>query len=122
MVFIGRSLAGAGNEAFPDTTGVPAGKEDMAIGIPFIEIADHADPLCIGRPDGKEHSLLALVFHDMAAQFFIQAKVFAAFKKGDIVIGKKRVWLYHWRLTVDGAPSTVNRWRKVRRVECFLQK
>jgi hypothetical protein len=67
----------------------------MAFWIPVIEITDYANTFGIGCPNRKAYPLLAFVFHDMTAHFFIQAKMFTALKERDIEIGEERVGFDH---------------------------
>ena len=74
LVFIGAALAKAGNEDFPDA-GVLPQPHRMAAAVPGIEIADHGDPLGIGRPDGEMHAAGAFMVDEMRTQLVEQAQM-----------------------------------------------
>lgn len=85
----------------------------MAIRVPVIEIANHADPFGIGRPHRKAYASLAFVLHEVATHFFIQPKMFAALKEGNIEVREQGEWLDHvivygLRWTVYGRRFTVD--------------
>ena len=88
-VFVDRSLAQAGHEQFPRaggdvfTHGVPAG-------VPGVEIADHADAVRIGCPDGEIDPLDPIDRAELGPQLAVAVPVSPFGQQVEIEFGKQR--------------------------------
>ena len=60
LVLVDLALAEVGDEELPDP-GRAAIAHRVAPAVPVIEVADHADPLGVGRPDGEMDAAETLV-------------------------------------------------------------
>ena len=76
MVFIKRAFAYFRKIAFPDTR-LPFGVETVAAFVPSIKLADDGYVIGVRRPDRKVRTRVFVWFHDVGAEFVIQAKVAA---------------------------------------------
>src|SRR5690606_6275780 len=65
------------HEELPDA-GPAAHGERVAAAVPAVELADHADPLGVRRPDGEPHAANAVAFVEMCAERAVRALVEAA--------------------------------------------
>ncbi len=74
LVFVQFAHRQAGDEQFPQARS-QAPAHGMAAAVPGVEIAHHADPPRIGRPDGKCHAVHAPVGDRMRAQLFVKLAV-----------------------------------------------
>jgi len=94
-IFVEFSLFDVRDESLPYTGAIPARHERMRGMVPAVEITDDRNRLGIGCPDGEHIAPHTIDFDAMAAEFFVQAKMFACLKEGDIKIGEQRKLLDH---------------------------
>src|ERR1700704_5889500 len=66
-VLVLRTLACARHEALPDAGRSPR-LQGCFVGIPLVELTDHADRVGMGRPYGERHARLTVDRRDMRAQ------------------------------------------------------
>ncbi len=76
VIFVKRAFAQAGNEQFPDSAGNMF-THWMTADIPGIEIANQADALCVGSPNGEIHTFHAVDRTQMGAEFVVALPVLA---------------------------------------------
>jgi hypothetical protein len=74
LVLVARPLAHLGQEDLPDAGGAPAA-HTVAAAVPFVEVADHSDPLGTGRPDREVGAGHGFVDHDVGTQALVGAPV-----------------------------------------------
>src|SRR5690606_26277340 len=77
LVLIERARVEPRHEELPDA-GPAAHGERVAAAVPAVELADHADPLGVRRPDGEPHAANAVAFVEMCAERAVRALVEAA--------------------------------------------
>ena len=83
------TLAEIGNEQLPDA-GRSAVSHRMATTVPVVEVADHADALGVGRPDGEVDAPESLVRAEVSAQPLEVAQVRSLAQKVKVEVGKDR--------------------------------
>jgi hypothetical protein len=83
-----RSVAGAGNEALPDT-GRTSWAEFVCLGIPSIKAADYGNGTGVRGPDAEDRARLAVVSDEVGAHFLVEAVVAALVEKIQVLVGKK---------------------------------
>jgi hypothetical protein len=74
LIFVGGTGLHSGGKDLPDPDIGPQA-HDMAAPIPVVEIADHRNPACIGRPDSKMHAVRALVADGVGSHLVEQAQM-----------------------------------------------
>ncbi len=80
-----RAFAEAGDEQFPDAAG-DVFAERMAAGIPVVEIADDADALRVGGPDGEVHAFDTADVAEVGAELGVALPVRAFAQQVQIVL------------------------------------
>ena len=89
LVLVDLTLAEIGNEDLPDPRGA-AIAHGMPPAVPVIEIADDADSLRIGGPDGEVNSAKALMGSEMGTEPLVIAVVRPFAEQVQVKIGEDR--------------------------------
>src|SRR6202022_2958802 len=55
-----------------------------------VEVADHADPMRIGRPQGEDHALDPLVGEQMGAEFLVAREMIAFGEEMNVELAENR--------------------------------
>ena len=94
-VFINFSRSYAGDEALPNSGGIPARREPVAVLVPRVEISDDRYASRAGSPDREERAALPFVLHDVRPEEGVDAAVRPFAEKINIVVGGQRRPVYH---------------------------
>ncbi len=62
----------------------------IAIAVPVIEVADHADALCIRRPHGEARAGDAVMHFEMRTELLVNVVMIALTEQVQIEIGERR--------------------------------
>ena len=89
LVLVDFALAEVGDEDLPDPRGAAIAHR-MPAAVPVIEIADDADPLRIGRPDGEMNAAKALMGPDVGTEPLVIAVVRPFAQQVQVKIGEDR--------------------------------
>ena len=89
LVLVDFTLAEVGNEDLPDPRRA-AIAHGMSAAVPVIEIADDADPLRVGSPDGEVNSAKALMGSEMGTEPLVIAVVRPFAEQVQVKIGEDR--------------------------------
>src|SRR5882724_4711991 len=89
------------HKEFPKTARLSASHRHPPT-IPGVEVAEHADPARIGRPQGEGHALDPLVNEQMGAQFLVARKMVSLGKQVNVELTEDR------RETVDIVELVLN--------------
>ena len=88
LVLVARALGHAGDEELPDAVaGMQAHR--VAAAVPAVPVADHADPLGVGRPHREDHAVDLLDARGVGAELVVDAVVRALAEQVQVVAGER---------------------------------
>jgi hypothetical protein len=88
MIFIGLSTFESGNEAFPDTTFVPTGIQQVFIILPIVEMPFNRNLCGIRCPQTELYSRGILQDYFVASEAFIETIMGAVLKITNVIISQ----------------------------------